>query len=155
MKAVLPRIYPQTRLHWKLFWMLFRRLVTNCHRTFFSGWIWRVLNFLRQSNLLRYWFRIKGFRITTEKALQEFLRQVRTGATGSRLVLRHEKYSALARVNKEGIFIVPGKVDEHSRDLKVWDWPREERVVTESDLEIRSIQVSHFRSHRKVCGVWI
>ena len=95
----------------------------------------------RQSNLLRYWFRIKGFRITTEKALQEFLRQVRTGATGSRLVLRHEKYSALARVNKEGIFIVPGKVDEYSRDLKVWDWPREERVVTESDLEIRSIQV--------------
>ena len=95
----------------------------------------------RQSNLLRYWFRIKGFHAATEKALQEFLRQVRAGGTGSRLVLRHEKYSALARVNKEGIFIVPGRVGEFSRDLKVWDWLREESVVTESDLEIRSIQV--------------
>ncbi|MCP4952620.1 MAG: tRNA lysidine(34) synthetase TilS [Proteobacteria bacterium] len=95
----------------------------------------------RQSNLLRFWFRIKGFHAATEKALQEFLRQVRAGAAGSRLVLRHEEYSALARVSKEGIFIVPGRVGEFSRDLKVWDWPREEAVVTDSDLEIRSIQV--------------
>ena len=96
----------------------------------------------RQSNLLRYWFRIKGFHVATEKALQEFLRQVRVGAAGSRLVLRHEKYSALARVNKEGIFILPGGIDEFCRDLKVWDWPREEVVVTESNLEIRSVQVT-------------
>ena len=93
----------------------------------------------RQRNLLRYWVRRQGQYSMSEKAMDEFLRQLAQGAESPTVQLSGTGLRLVIRVFREGVFLVPdADVEQGPRKLSTRAWDGSNLRLAGPDVELQS-----------------